>query len=59
MGTAVNAITRAILDYIHANPVGKRFVERPEGWHWSSATWYDDQCDIPIPVDRIPRDWLE
>ena len=49
----------AMIDYIHANPVRKQFVERPRDWHWSSAAWYDDQSDIPIPVDQISFDWLE
>ncbi len=31
-----NAI-RAILEYIHMNPVRKNLVESPEDWEWSSA----------------------
>ena len=28
-----------MIDYIHANPVRCRLVERPTDWEWSSARW--------------------
>jgi putative transposase len=48
-----------MIDYIHANPVRKRLVERPRDWRWSSAAWFDDGSDIPLPVDPIPKDWFD
>jgi len=29
-----------MIDYIHANPVRRRLVDRAEDWPWSSAAWY-------------------
>src|SRR5207302_1617418 len=29
----------AVIAYIHANPVRRGLVERPEDWEWSSARW--------------------
>lgn len=49
----------AMMDYIHANPVRKRWVERPRDWRWSSAAWFDDGAEIPLAVDPLPKDWLE
>ena len=49
----------SMIDYIHANPVRKGYVERPHDWRWSSAAWYDNQATVPIDVDPIPKDWLE
>mgnify|MGYP002623844553 CR=1 FL=1 len=49
----------SMIDYIHANPVRKGYVERPRDWRWSSAAWYDDHTRVPINVDPIPNDWLE
>ncbi len=48
----------SMIDYIHANPVRKQFVERPRDWKWSSAAWYDDLSPSPLAVDPIPSDWL-
>lgn len=31
---------RKMIDYIHANPVRRGLVDRPEAWEWSSAAWY-------------------
>jgi len=49
----------SMLDYVHANPVRKGLVESPYDWRWSSAAWYQAHRSIPLPVDEIPRDWLE
>ena len=38
--------------YIHANPVRRGLVARPEEWPWSSAKAYCDGVDEPIPIDR-------
>jgi len=40
------------LDYIHANPVRRGFVETPEQWRWSSAADWAGAADILIRVDR-------
>jgi putative transposase len=37
--TSIEAL-RAMIDYIHANPVRRGLVARPEDWEWSSARWY-------------------
>jgi len=41
----------AMIDYIHANPVRRGLVERPEQWRWSSAAWYDGERDVPLLMD--------
>jgi putative transposase len=33
------------LSYIHNNPVRKRYVDKPEDWHWSSA---NPDCGLKI-----------
>jgi putative transposase len=48
----------AMIEYIHANPVRKNFCVRPQEWRWSSAAWFYGMQEIPIPVDRIPMDWM-
>ena len=48
-----------MMDYIHANPVRKGLVASPLEWRWSSAAWYFASREIPIPVDPIPKEWLE
>ena len=29
----------SVINYVHANPVRRGLVERPEDWEWSSARW--------------------
>ena len=41
-----------MIDYIHANPVRRGLVSRPEDWYWSSAQWYAGATQIPIEMDR-------
>jgi putative transposase len=41
-----------MIDYIHANPVRRGLVTRPEDWHWSSAQWYAGVEQVPIAMDR-------
>jgi len=48
---------QAMIDYIHANPVRRGLVTRPEDWVWSSAAWFLRGEQGPIPVDAIPPDW--
>ena len=40
------------LNYMHENPVRKGFVERPEDWEFSSASWYADRTG-PIRIDDM------
>jgi len=37
--TSIEAL-RAMIDYIHANPVRRGLATRAEDWEWSSARWY-------------------
>jgi hypothetical protein len=30
-----------MIEYIHANPVRRGLVQRPEDWKWSSSGWAD------------------
>ena len=43
---------RAVLDYIHHNPVRRRLVESPEEWPASSACEWEVPGSGPMPVDR-------
>jgi len=40
-----------MINYIHANPVRRGLVERPEDWYWSSAQWYAKVQPVPIQMD--------
>ena len=40
------------IDYIHANPVRRGFVERAEDWEYSSARWYAGARPALIEMDR-------
>ena len=41
---------------MHANPVRRGPVERPEHWAWSSARYFAGRADVPLAldVDNIP-----
>jgi putative transposase len=41
------------LAYLHANPVRKGLVRRPEDWWYSSAGWYAGERDVCLPMDEI------
>ena len=43
---------QAMIDYIHANPVRRRLVDRPEDWEWSSAGFYAGSDLVKIEMDR-------
>lgn len=45
------AIMREKLDYIHANPVKRGYVDRPEHWRYSSARNYAGEAGL-IEIDR-------
>ena len=47
-------VMRQKLEYIHANPVKRGYVDLPEHWRWSSARNYSGQTGL-IEVDI---DWL-
>jgi len=38
--------------YIHANPVRRGLVERPEQWPWSSSRAWAEEIDQPLRIDR-------
>ena len=43
---------QSMIDYIHANPVRRGLVERPEDWEWSSARWYAGMPPVRMEMDR-------
>jgi putative transposase len=45
------------IDYLHANPVRRGLVERPEDWVWSSYRDHAGIGHVPLPIDResLPR----
>jgi REP-associated tyrosine transposase len=43
---------RSMVDYIHANPVRRGLVNRPEDWEWSSARWFAGLRPVKIEMDR-------
>jgi putative transposase len=54
---------RACIDYIHANPVRRGLVTKPEDWEWSSAGWYAGMRPVKIEMDdsvlvELARDGL-
>jgi putative transposase len=49
---------RAMIDYIHANPLRRGFVARAEDWEWSSARWYAGIRPVKIEMDDEVLDVL-
>jgi putative transposase len=43
---------RAMVEYIHANPVRRGLVARAEDWQWSSAGWYAGIRPVRIEMDQ-------
>ncbi len=43
-----------MIDYIHFNPVRRGLVDRVVDWKWSSASWYLNHAEGPLPLDEIP-----
>ncbi len=41
--------------YIHANPVRRSLVARPEEWKWSSARWYAGMREGGLTIDKAER----
>jgi putative transposase len=48
---------RAMIDYIHANPVRRGLVSRPEDWEWSSARWHAGLR--PVRLEMHPQVLVE
>jgi len=48
--TGIDAL-RAMIDYIHANPVRRGLVARAEDWEWSSARWYAGLRPVKLEID--------
>ncbi|MBT4867484.1 MAG: hypothetical protein HON53_20460 [Planctomycetaceae bacterium] len=48
----------SMIDYMHANPLRRGLVERAPEREWSSASFLLDGGESPIPVDRIPPEWV-
>jgi putative transposase len=46
------AALRAVIDYIHANPVRRGLVDRAEDWEWSSARWYAGLRPVKLEMDQ-------
>jgi len=42
---------RAMIEYIHANPVRRGLVARAEDWEWSSARWFAGIRPVKIEMD--------
>lgn len=52
----------SVIDYIHANPIRRGFVERARQWKWSSARWYESEGqdidpDLPL-LRRLPPEFF-
>ena len=45
------AVLRAVIEYIHANPVRRGLVARAEDWEWSSARWYAGLRPVKLEMD--------
>jgi putative transposase len=43
---------RAVIEYIHANPVRRGLVARAEDWEWSSARWYAGLRPVKLEMDK-------
>ncbi len=44
-------VLRAVIDYIHANPVRRGLVSAAEEWEWSSARWYAGRRPVKLEMD--------
>jgi putative transposase len=42
---------RAMIEYIHANPVRRGLVTRAEDWEWSSARWFAGVRPVKLEMD--------
>jgi putative transposase len=44
---------RAMIDYLHGNPVRRGLVAKAEDWEWSSARWYAGMHPVKIEMDNM------
>src|SRR5207249_1359698 len=42
---------RAMIEYIHANPVRRGLVDHAVDWQWSSARWFAGLDTVKIAMD--------
>jgi len=49
--TSANVL-RAVIDYLHANPVRRGLVATAEDWEWSSARWYAGRRPVKLEMDH-------
>jgi len=49
---------RAVIDYLHANPVRRSLTDKPEAWEWSSARWYAGIRPVALDIDPSVLDFL-
>jgi putative transposase len=49
---------RAMIEYIHANPIRRGLAAKAEDWEWSSARWYAGIRPAKIEMDLLVRDEL-
>jgi REP-associated tyrosine transposase len=54
----ISATLRAMIEYIHANPVRRGLVAAAEEWEWSSARWYAGFRPVKIEMDDSVFDAL-
>ena len=47
------AALRAVIDYIHANPVRRGLASKPEDWVWSSARWFAGLRPVEMALDGM------
>ncbi len=47
-----------MIEYIHLNPVRKKLVEKAIEWKWSSASWFAEEENVPLKMNKIPIEWL-
>ncbi|MBI3410355.1 MAG: transposase [Planctomycetes bacterium] len=52
------AALRAMIDYIHANPVRRGLVAKAEDWEWSSARWFAGIRPVKIAKDNRACRWV-
>ena len=50
---------RAMIDFIHANPVRRGLVAEPKDGEWSSARWYGGVRRVKIEMDDTIKTELE
>jgi putative transposase len=49
---------RAMVDYLHLNPVRRGLVARATDLKWSSARWFEGLGDSELVPDPIPPEWI-